>query len=103
MDARQLPRRTISVLRTSFLEIEACNSIADFINGDLVCGRQPWKSVVHDVRKRETRSNRVKRIVEGDHTDYAEWPWQVQMLYKVKSRFFQICPIKNIYVKNNLV
>merc|ERR1719362_2719598 len=52
---------------------------------DKICGRQPWKSVLHDWRKRSIRRNRVKRIVEGDHTDYAEWPWLVQILEKVKS------------------
>ena len=51
----------------------------DFIS--LVCGRQPWKSVMHP-----PKNNRVKRIVNGGEADYGEWPWYVQLQKKRKSR-----------------
>ena len=39
-----------------------------------VCGRQPWKSIIHSPK------NRVKRIVQGWEADFAEWPWQATLL-----------------------
>jgi len=61
--------------------VEAISNMKD----DELCGRQPWKSIIHSPKKR------VKRIVQGWEADFAEWPWQATLLMKRRQEWEHFC------------